>query len=266
MGTVWSIAAQVPRHSSQGIVSQGSVVADANLKAEAEKIALTYDQTFSDWSSDSELAHVEAQDLTQWVSVSSLFFEGLSLSYESYLLTNGLFDITVAAVLRGLRQVAPGLKNMEFDGSNKRVRFRQHPVAMTFGGIAKGMCVGALAQRLVERGARAFVVDAGGGNVVEKKTGGEVRFQSRSARMQNHKMHIINPYQSQKKNLKNKIYPEGALRPESGVAFAIVTCTVKETTDLTRWGAISDALSKAVLLQEGTLAKWPAHCEAQVHN
>jgi thiamine biosynthesis lipoprotein ApbE len=74
-----------------------SLVAD-EFKENLAQTIRKYDETFSDWSEDSELRQLEKAGLTHKQKASQLFLKGLWLSRKFYKETGGLFDVTVGAV------------------------------------------------------------------------------------------------------------------------------------------------------------------------
>ena len=207
-----------------------------NLRDKLVSFALYYDMTFSAWTDDSELRKLEKAGLDKTQSPSELFFEGLSLAQEAFSETGGVFDITVGAIEWKALPAAVGLSHLQTDPTKKTFRFDRDPKRLTFDGLAKGMALGEMASYLIEQGVRAFVIDAGGGNLVERSSAGELRFISRSRIFKagsNGDRHIWNPLDA--RYIKEKTE---------------VVCTVDslKRPELVRWGALSDAFSKATLL------------------
>lgn len=226
MGSKWTVA-------MSGLPSRRDF---AVLKDKIISFALHYDMTFSAWSEESELRRLERDGLDKTQSPSELFFEGLRLSQEAFSETDGVFDITVGAIQWKALPTAVGLSNLEFDVPKKTFRFKKDPKRLSFDGIVKGMALGEIASYLIEEDVKGFVIDAGGGNIVERTTSGELRFISRSRVYKagsNEDRHIWNPRDARYVQEKSEI-----------------VCTVDDVkrSTLIRVGALSDAFSTARLL------------------
>ncbi|MEO5668822.1 MAG: FAD:protein FMN transferase [Bdellovibrionota bacterium] len=239
MGSKWTVA-------MSGVPSRGDF---AVLKDKLISFALYYEMTFSSWSEESELRRLERDGLDKTQSPSELFFEGLRLSQEAFGYTGGVFDITVGAIEFKALPAAVGLSSLEVDPEKKTFRFKRDPKRLTFDGIVKGMALGEMASYLIEQNVKGFVIDAGGGNLVERTTAGQLSFVSRSRIYKagsNEDRHIWNPRDARYVKEKSE-----------------VVCKVDETkrSMLVRWGGLSDAFSKATLLS----SDWqlPPICEEQ---
>ncbi len=233
MGTYWSIDLSDP----------GVSFPREYLSQKIIGLVDSYDKTFSDWREDSELRALE-KNLTKFQKPTDLFIKGLEYSRLGYEKSNGEFDITVGAILWNQKKEKVGFDKLERNGN--KFRFKEDPERLTFGGIAKGMAVGALSTWLFKNNIKNFRVNAGDGNlsfigknfkeawIEEKQTGPtnpeEIIFLSRSNLKQNGRVHIIG----------NK----------RGADSVKVACRSK-VKDLSNWekmGAISDVYSKALIL------------------
>lgn len=155
MGTVWTLDYTAPR--SIGFTDT------AELEETARELVYEYDIAFSDWDEESELRRLETRDLTRWQEPSELFLRGLKYSQEAFVQTNGAFDITIGAVQWKALKKPVGTDKLRIEG--RRFRFTKNPKRLTFGGIAKGMAVGAVVSGLLSKGLHDFRLDAGGGNL-----------------------------------------------------------------------------------------------------
>ena len=248
----------------------------AQLRNSLVEISENYDSTFSDWNEQSELRRLEKLGLAskQGHSASQLFLEGLSLSREAYELSHHKFDITVGALLWKASTRAIGLNHLHLEmAPNKRAprsfRFDRDPLRLTFGGIAKGMCVGRIAQVLWLAGVRNFQVNGGGGNLffVGDDSGRPwaeqtqprnqspciagspcAQFVSRSRTVQGPRsvQHIFDPQ-----------FPERAEVQSASLSCSFAPTRAQERS-WTRWGALSDAFSKALILDK--TFQLPANC------
>jgi hypothetical protein len=154
MGTVWQIEARFP------FLEQESVVVADRLT----QIVLEYEITFSDWIDESELRRLEKQNLLNGHQASALFIRALLYSDEVHRLSKGAFNPAVGALMWKKAEKVPQW-NVEIDPVAKRFRFFVDPIRLSFGGIVKGMAVGALAEAVLALGAKDFVITAGGGNL-----------------------------------------------------------------------------------------------------
>ncbi len=180
MGTIWSVRAEPELPPA--------------LRQALERESLRYDLTFSDWSEDSELRRLERSGLGGgWHEASPLFLVGLRLAARAWRETDGVFDVSLGAVIWKARARPTGLKDLRVE--EKRFRFGEDPVRLSFGGIAKGMAVGALARILVhDPRVERFSIDAGGGNAAQgDRARGELIWISRSETAPGPSAHIIDP-------------------------------------------------------------------------
>lgn len=236
MGTYWAIDLSEPATSFSREYFSQKIIGLVDL----------YDKTFSDWREDSELRSLE-KNLTNFQKPSKLFLKGLKYSLLSYKESKGNFDVTVGAVIWKERREKIGLDKLILKDDG--FKFKEDPKRLTFGGIVKGMAVGSLANWLFIKNIKNFRINAGDGNLVfsgknfkvgweeEIQTGttkpNEVTFLSRSNLMQNGRRHIIGKT--------NKVSP----------VLAICTSSFKDNQDWEKIGALSDAYSTSLILDEG---------------
>jgi len=240
MGTPWIIHAHFKSAEPLDLLA---------LQEEISSLVLLFDQTFSDWSAESELRTYEKKGLTSWHRASKLFLEGLYYSQLAYYETDGLFDPTTGAVLWKESNSVPGW-DLELDLENKRFRFNTDPIRLTFGGIAKGFAVGAVSEVLLQYQASSFSVDAGGGNLAffnikykNQLKKDQILFVSRSG--------LKRPLSDQV----NIISPKPNITPQHKQIELI--CFAKKNKNLRMRAAQNDALSTAYIIQKFTL---PEHC------
>jgi hypothetical protein len=206
------------------------------LKDKLASFALHYEMVFSDWSEDSELRRLEKSGLTQTQAPSELFFEGLLLAQEAFGETAGVFDVTVGAIHWKAADTAVGLQTLHTNVQKKTFRFEKDPRRLSFGGLVKGMALGDMASYLIAEGVRGFSINAGGGNLVERLSSGQLRFVSRSR-----------IYKAGTDGDRHIWHPKDARYVQER---AEVICSVEERSrsQLIRWGGLSDAFSTARLL------------------
>lgn len=163
------------------------------LRRSLERECRRYEMVFSDWSEDSELRRLEQGGLRGWHQASPLFIEGLRLADRAWRETSGAFDISMGAVIWKRSERATGLAGLRIEPG--RFRFREDPLRLSFGGIAKGMAVGALARILARDPLiESFSIDAGGGNAAEgDRAAGRFTWISRSATKPGPAAHILDP-------------------------------------------------------------------------
>ncbi len=228
MGTLWNFKIIGPALS---------LASQQNMQEDIAQKLLQYDLCFSDWSEESELRRLEQNGLEKWSKSSALFEEGLSLAHAAYQQTQGYFDVTIGAVLWKERHRPIGMNHLEFSNRNgvRHFRFHTNPKRLSFGGLAKGMVLGDLANIILTYGDFLFMIDAGGGNLLVRnvqKT--NLHFISQSSPLQNGRQHIFNP--------KN---PKQALSKSARLVCQVET---KQSAEILRyWGAFSDVYSKALI-------------------
>lgn len=234
MGTYWSIDLSDPGVSYPREYLSQKIIGLVDL----------YDKTFSDWREDSELKALE-KNLTKFQKPTDLFIKGLEYSKLGYEKSKGEFDITVGAILWKQKKEKVGFDQLELNGS--KFRFKVDPIRLTFGGIAKGMAVGNLANWLYLKNIKNFRINGGDGNLalsgknfkigweeemqIGKIKPNEVVFISRSNLLQNGRKHIIG----------------NALRTTP--VLAICNSPFEENKNWEKIGALSDAYSTALVLK-----------------
>jgi len=236
-----------------------------SLEALLKKIISDYESVFSDWNDESELRKFEKRGWLQSrpLKSSPLFFEGLNFSLETFTLTGGLFDVSMGAVIWKERSRSSGLSSLKMNSIEKSFSFGVDPVRLSFGGLAKGMLSGAIAQILYKNSVRDFWVNAGGGNEVYggvlthlvRQTISEpsamslateagtnevsLYFASHSNSFQNGKQHIFDP-----RDTRRVIHKQVS-----------VYCFTQKLDEATHLGAIADAVSTALVIENFKLPK-----------
>lgn len=234
MGTYWSI----------DLAEEGVSFSREYLSQKIIGLVDLYDKTFSDWREESELRILENKNLGHYQKPSELFLRGLEYSKLGYEKSKGEFDITVGAVLWKKRKEKVGFENLILDKPG--FRFKIDPQRLTFGGIVKGMAVGALSSWLYSQNIKNFRINAGDGNlsfsgknfkegwIEEQQTGpielSEIIFLSRSNLYQKGRIHII-----------------GKQRGPDSVKIACRS-PQKSFKEWEKLGALSDVYSKSLIL------------------
>ena len=234
MGTYWSI----------DLAEAGKSFPKDYLSKKIIDLIDSYDRAFSDWREGSELRILETNNLKHYQKPSSLFLRGLEYSKLAFEKSKGEFDITVGAVLWKKRKEKVGLNNLVLDKNG--FYFKINPQRLTFGGIVKGMVIGAISAWFYQQNIYNFRINAGDGNLAlsgknfnegwieEQQTGkidsSYVVFLSRSNYVQKGRIHII-----------------GKKRGHDSVQ---ITCKSfqKNYKDWEKIGALSDAYSTALVL------------------
>jgi len=207
-----------------------------------------YESVFSDWIEDSELRKHERRGLTQTISPSPLFLEGLRWSEKACLKSQGLFDITIGAVIWKVREKSIGCHKMVL--SSTHFHFSEDPQRLSFGGLVKGALVASLAATIrLELNKHEFMINAGNGNLFLSKIYAKKYFQtntdlliSNSHSHQNGSQHIFDP-----KMNPSKI---STLNPTKFKRGFQVICQVSKRP-LHTWreiGAFADAFSTSLVL------------------
>jgi thiamine biosynthesis lipoprotein ApbE len=242
MGTGWNVKAHFPNKLDRR--------QHLKLGEELSQIVFDHEMALSDWIEESELRKIERNGLTHWQKASPVLFNMMQLSDQAHRLSEGYFDPSVGAVLWKQASKEVGWE-LELNNQNKKFRFKKDPIRLTFGGIAKGYSVGTLAQKLLDKGANGFVIDAGGGNYAFWGNGSPdtcnkklICFLSNSRRKRpdNKGDHIV----STRKNAES--------RPDN----LRLQCQSGATDVLPEAGALNDALSTALILHDFEL---PSQCK-----
>jgi FAD:protein FMN transferase len=167
----------------------GTFVTISAYGAETEKLQRAVSAAFDEFQfvddrmslhrADSELAHLNQQAATNWVSVSAELFEVISTAQRIAEETNGSFDITIAPLTKlwgflwkehrlprpeELEAVLPCVdyRLIELDSIRRSVRFRRNGVTLDLNGIAKGYAVDRAIDALQANGVTVAMVKAGG--------------------------------------------------------------------------------------------------------
>lgn len=152
MGTLWRIIYCFDRVS----------IFHESLKASLISVASKYDETFSNWSEESELKKLEKKGYSSKLCASPLFISALSLANTLYLTTNKAFDVSLSS---------GNFSSLVFLKEKNCFAFsKEAPKSLTFNGIVKGMAVGEMAILLVNSGLNNFYINAGNGNLAFRIT------------------------------------------------------------------------------------------------
>ena len=263
MGTLWHITGNGrPRSLNQ-----------AHLHRYCLETVAQYDRTFSDWSEFSELRQLEHSNLTIAHGASVLFIRGLRLAEKAYYQTNKGFDITVGDKIWSKQGRTIGLDQLVWSDDGKKFHFKKNPRRLTFGGIAKGMTVGHLAQILYATGIDEFRIDAGGGNIAEypakkqkrkdQKPLPTTKIAQNETKPCPESMKYIqflshsNPKQKDHNNHQHIKNPGAGSEPTKSVSIRCHS-PQEENDDWQAIGALSDAYSTAYTIKKFPL---PKHCE-----
>jgi len=138
------------------------------------------DRTFSDYKEESELSRLcRDYRVGEPVSISSDLFQVLKESQRVSEATDGLFDVTLAPVIRLWRQARRtrklpdaeilrqalarvGSEKMRLDERNSTVTFSEPGMQLDLGGIGVGWTLDDVGRRLKDRGIHQFLIDASG--------------------------------------------------------------------------------------------------------
>ena len=252
MGTVWKVR----------IGSQKKSFDTKQVKYQLIETANRYDETFSSWSSKSELRSIERMGVDTLICPSSLFLKGLRLAQQAYELSNKKFDITLGGENKGLSLMGSPMESLRLKSQAKCFYFGRKVDSLTFAGLVKGMCLGKMATWLYEVGFKSFVINAGNGNIViagdEKKSSlasleldtasRVIYFVSNSYTIQSH---TKNSFQ----HIKDPTNPLAPLLSQTQLVCAADISSRKTWYEI---GAISDALSTALSVDPNIVL--PTYC------
>ena len=247
MGSPWRIV----------YCSKNSSILHSKLKTVVLATVSAYDETFSNWSEDSELSNIYEKGFDSKVCPSPLFMSALILAKEFYEASSGVFDASLG------QNFFPGLSfsndNKCFSSSSKK------SIRLDFNGFVKGQAVGEVASKLLLMGLKDFYINAGNGNLAYRvsepfrnhffleeslfpKGYGATYFLSQSKTHQTHEgkthKHIY--------DLKRKT------KEEEVSARVLCFSSFSKSAEWPRLGALSDALSTALVLD--SKMKVPASC------
>ncbi len=158
--------------------------ADADMNAMRETIGATLadiEQSMSTYIDDSELSRFNAEQVTDWYSVSAELCAVIEAAQAMAMLTDGAFDITVGplvdlwgfgpegpsagppadAAIDALR-AASGYELLHADCNRPAVRKERPDVRLDLSAIAKGYAVDRIAELLSNAGMVNYLVEIGG--------------------------------------------------------------------------------------------------------
>jgi hypothetical protein len=208
--------------------------------------------------------------MAQWQEASPLFLHGLELSQQAYAMTQGYFDISVGAILWKVSPQATGVGPGQLQFDHQRFRFTTDPKRLTFGGIAKGMAVGKIAELFAKKHLTNFRINAGGGNLAVMGQRGEYTWEEEQeiGPMSPHFVYFISHSHGDNTHGVQHIYaPTSPLdkigkihRPLLGAKFSSLSCK-SSSAEPHLWedgSGIADAYSTAMVLNSALAI--PRHC------
>jgi thiamine biosynthesis lipoprotein len=146
---------------------------------EAQNTFVRVDSLMSNWTTTSEVAHLNREAGTDTVQVQTEVAWVLEAALAVGAQSHGAFDITVEPLVRlwgflggtphvpDAKEIAAarertGLKLVDFNAANRSLAFRRDDVRIDLGGIAKGYGVDAAARTLKKRGVVNAMVEISG--------------------------------------------------------------------------------------------------------
>ena len=201
MGTIWKVS--IGKHQKSFDTT--------HVKHHIIACATKYDQTFSSWSSQSELRHYETIGMARLLYPSNLFLKALRVSKKAYILTDTVFDITFLGKKSTFFKESSLMDSLVFSETGNGFYFQLPVTSLVFDGLVKGMSLGEISTWLQDVGLVHFVINAGNGNIalsgrdkeqltrraVSQQEMQEVYFVSNSYTLQSHPkqsiQHIQNP-------------------------------------------------------------------------
>jgi FAD:protein FMN transferase len=174
MGTYWSVRVVVPDERRQ---LEG-------LRADIEEALDLVDRQMSTWRDDSDLTRFNNLPASESMTIPAEFAEVLEASLELAELSDGHFDPTIGPIVNlwgfgpdGRRDDPPtdeeiesamarvGWQRLDYDPATRELT-QPGAAYLDFSGIAKGYAADLVAQQLMVRGLKDFIVDIGGDMVV----------------------------------------------------------------------------------------------------
>jgi thiamine biosynthesis lipoprotein len=161
------------------MVLEGIQVTPEQVKADVEEVFRNVDEKLSNWREDSEISRFNRQKTTDWVSVSPEIIRLVAIGQEVHAKTQGCYDLTVKPIFdlwgfakhdekvpeqADIDQVLAhiGMDKLEIDAEHHRLRKKDPEIQVSLDSIAQGFTVGAVAERLEQRGVRNYLAEIGG--------------------------------------------------------------------------------------------------------
>jgi thiamine biosynthesis lipoprotein len=176
------------------LVLDGLPVTAQQAQTIISKTLADIDLKLSNYRDDSEIAHVNALETTDWQPVSAEIAQLVSIAYSVYQKSNGCYDLTIKPLfdLWGFtkhenRVPSPaeiaallphiGMSLLEVDTKNNRIRKKDPKLKIDLSSIAQGYSVEVLAKKMEALGIQNYMVEIGGEMMVKgrKADGGDWR-------------------------------------------------------------------------------------------
>lgn len=198
MGTTYSVQ----------IVKSEDVRISNDLSNEINEILHRIDSLMSTWRADSELMQINMLPSEQWIKVSPETLYVINMAQDISANTQGAFDITLEPLIelwgfsaRHANDIVPELNEINIAKSQTGYKHlfiemdkgsikKKIPLELNLSAIAKGYAVDKIAEHLVSRDYKAFLVEVGG----------EIRAHGRKPGGSNWKIAIESPYTNIRKS------------------------------------------------------------------
>lgn len=165
MGTTYSVK----------YIKQNNSISAKELQIQFAK----YNKIFSSWDKNSQLSAINIAPVNKWLNVSDDMWQILNISMVIYHQTNGYFDVALGNLLRiwGHNEyftnnnnkpksstivAATKLSGSKFLLLNNRKIKKTRDIKLDLSAIAKGYTIDKLAELLLEKGIKNFIIELGG--------------------------------------------------------------------------------------------------------
>jgi thiamine biosynthesis lipoprotein len=172
MGTTYEVVVTQPPRG----------VERADLQRVVDEVLADIDRHLSNWNPHSEISRFNAGNGTDWVPASAMLLRLLSTTQSVSRATDGAFDVTVAPLVRAWgfgtnateRVASPSdadLERLRRSVGYRKLELREAPPALRkvdpelhvdLDGVAPGLAVDLIAERLERLGAGNYLVELGG--------------------------------------------------------------------------------------------------------
>lgn len=161
------------------VVLNNTPVTASQIQTEVQAALAKIDASMSNYRDDSEISRINAQENSDWITVSAEIMQLLRITYTVHQKTNGCYDLTIKPLFdlwgfskhenrvpsqKEIAALLPliGMSQLEIDPTENRIRKKNPKLKIDLSSIGQGYSVGVVAGRLEALGIKNYLVEIGG--------------------------------------------------------------------------------------------------------